>query len=260
MLKLFTFVSTNPALLELQYNSFLRHMKEPFEFIVINNGALTDHDKYIAIVEECMRLELRFISVMYDPALADRLRSLSGHRVLVGNQYANMTAACGYGVAWAWENVISKQRGTVCLMHHDMLMVRDAVLSDQMEDADLVFVPQSREGVPVHLWEGFVLANIDRLPAMDATNWWYGEIGGVNVDVGGMSHYWFQAHPHLRWKGILTVPVDDTPDVNFHPAVFEHLRLDGEPTILHYRAASDWMKQGPEYHEKKMLWLREQLR
>jgi hypothetical protein len=137
--------------------------------------------------------------------------------------------------------------------------MKETVLTDYLKEADLVFVPQQKPGVPVHLWEGFVLANIDKLPEPGKIDWGYGLINGTRVDVGGMSHYWFQQHPEVKWKAIEPVHTEDTPDVDFHPALFEYLYFDGRPLVLHYRAASDWMKQGKEYHQKKTAWLRRQL-
>jgi hypothetical protein len=258
-MKIYTFVNNKPDLLELQLRSFERHLKEPFEFIVINNAAFANPDKYPIIVSECRRLGLSSIDVQFDRHLADRCEQDSGDRVLSGDRYTHMTMGCGYGVRWAWEKIITKQTGNVLVMHHDMFLMQPTVLSDYLKDAALMFVPQIKPGVPVHIWEGFFLANLDILPQATEINWSYGWINGERVDVGGMSHYWFQFHPDVKWKGINPIHTEDTTEVDFHPALFEYLHFDGRPLVLHYRAASDWMKMGKEYHDKKTAWLRRQL-
>ena len=259
MLKIYTFVTNKPNLLSLQFQSFQRNLKEPFKFIVVNNSPLGNPGSYDDTVNECNRLGLERIDVSYDPRLAARYEQDSADRVLTNGRYTHMTMACGYGVRWAWENIITKQSGKVLVMHHDMFLMKPAVLSEYLGEAALMFVPQIKTGVPVHVWEGFLLANLDILPQAREINWSHGWIDGERVDVGGMSHYWFQQHPEVRWMGIKPEHTEDTPDVDFHPALFEYLCFDGEPLVLHYRAASDWMKFGKEYHDKKTAWLRRQL-
>jgi len=262
-MKIYTFVNNKPDLLELQLRSFQRNLKEPFEFIVIDNsffGGNQHPSGAGSIGEECNRLNLPRISIYYfDRALGDKCFIDSGDRVLSGDRYTHMTMGCMYGVRWAWENVISQQRGKILLMHHDMFLMEPASLSEYLGDAALAFVPQVRKGIPVHLWEGFTLANLDILPDAGEINWSYGTIDGVRTDVGGMSHYWFQSHPDVKWKGIRPNHIEDTPEVDFHPSLFEYLYFDERPLVLHYRAASDWMKMGPEYHQRKTDWLRRQL-
>jgi hypothetical protein len=258
-MKIYTFVNNKPDLLSLQLKSFQRNLQEPFEFIVVNNSPLGSPSSYGIITSECRRLGLESIDVLFDRCLADKCEQYSGDRVLAGSCYTHMTMGCGYGIQWAWEKVITKQTGNVLVMHHDMFLMQPTVLSNYLKETALVFVPQVKPGVPVHLWEGFTLANLDALPQAREINWSYTTINGERVDVGGMSHYWFQSHPDVKWKGINPVHTEDTPEVDFHPALFEYLHFDGRPLVLHYRAASDWMKMGKEYHDKKTAWLRRQL-
>lgn len=241
MLNIYTIVSNRCDLLELQLRSFSKNLAEEFEFTVINNGMSLNEESFRATVQETVRLDLR------------------GINVVPKEPYKNMTQACGQGVEWTWQNVISKQTGNVLLMHHDMFLVKPAVLTDYIKDVPLAFVPQSRPGVPVHLWEGFVLADLDKLPDYGSIDWGFGKIGNTIVDVGGKSHYWFEAHPEVKYLGIQPVHTEDTPEVDFHPSRFEYLHFNNDPLVLHYRAASDWMNLGEEYHEKKTSWLRKQL-
>jgi hypothetical protein len=241
MLKIYTIVNTRIDLLELQLRSFSKNLMEEFEFIVINNGASLSTASFMATAQECQRLNLR----CYD--------------VIAKDKYSSMTQACTQGVQWTWQNVISKQTDRVLLMHHDMFLMKPTALSSFIEDIPLAFVPQSRKGIPVHLWEGFVLVDVDKLPDCGSIDWGYGDIEGTWTDTGGRSHYWFQQHPEVKYMAIQPVHTHDSPDVDFHPAMFEHLSFNGDPLVLHYRAASDWANLGQEYHRKKTQWLKTQL-
>jgi hypothetical protein len=241
MLKIYTIVNTRIDLLELQLRSFSKNLAEEFEFWVINNGANLNTKSFTETVQECNRLKLRRIDVV------------------AKDRYSLMTQACTQGVQWTWQNVISKQTDNILLVHHDMFMIKPAVLTDYIKDVPLAFVPQSRPGVPVHLWEGFVLADIDKLPDCGSIDWGYGDIEGTWTDTGGRSHYWFQEHPDVKYMAIQPVHTHDSSEVDFHPAMFEHLSFNGDPLVLHYRAASDWANLGQEYHRKKTDWLRKEL-
>lgn len=258
-MKIYTIVANKPDLLALQLESFRRNLTEAFEFIVINNSPLANPESWDAITSECSRLGIKCIDVTYDAGLAKQYESDSGDRVLVKHQYSFMTIGCGYGVQRTWQNIISNETGKVALIHHDMFCLKPINLSEYLGDAALAFIPQIKPGVNVHLWEGFVIANMDILPDAKQINWAHGLINNVRLDVGGMSHYWFQAHPEVKWKGIKTNHIEDTLDVDFHPALFEYLCFDDVSAVLHYRAASDWMEQGKEYHDKKTAWLKRQL-
>ena len=259
-LKVYTFVTNKPDLIELQLNSFKRHLKEEFDFIVFNNAAMWDSNKFKDIQRECKRLNLSVIDIQYDIELASRCESLGGGPVLLGDsKYQSTNTACGYSVCWAWENIISRMGGNALLMHHDMFLIKDVKLTDYLDEHELVFVPQNRPNVDLHLWEGFTLANLNKLPEPGSVNWWCGTVNGMSVDVGGQSYHYFKAHPEVRWMGLRPVHTEDDPNVDFHPSRYEYIYCGDERIVLHYRAASNWMNLSEEYHEKKTAWLKGQL-
>ena len=259
-LKIYTFVTNKPDFIELQYSSFNKHLKERFEFIVFNNAAMGNPGSYSAITQECRRLGLQTIDIQFDRALVQRCEKLGDAPVFRGDlRYRNTNTACGYSVCWAWENIISKQDGPVCMLHHDMFLIEDVVLTAYLKNAELAFVPQDRPGVDLHLWEGFVLADVRFLPKPESINWWCGEVDGVSVDVGGQSYHYFKKHPEVRWRGFRPVHVEDNPDVDFHPSRYEYIYCENDRIMLHYRSASNWMNMSDDYHEKKTAWLRRQL-
>jgi hypothetical protein len=256
VLNIFTFVTNKPDFIELQLNSFRKHLKEEFTFTVFNNAAMGNPSFFPVITRECNRLGLRNIDIQYDRDLIDRCESRGSNPILRGNaQYKDTGAACGYSVCWAWENIISKQTEKICLMHHDMFLIRDVVLTNYLKEHQLAFVPQSRPGVDVHMWEGFTLADVPNLPEPSKINWWCGRVNGTKVDVGGQTWHYLKEHPEVKWFGLAPEHTEDDPNVDFHPSRYEFITFNSERIVLHYRAASDWMQLGPEYHARKKAWL-----
>jgi hypothetical protein len=260
MLNIFTFVTNKPDFIELQLKSFQKHLKEEFTFTVFNNAGMGNPEFFSLITEECTRLGIRSINIQYDQDLVNRCEAGGSWPIFRANRrYKDTGAACGYSVCWAWENIISKHQGHILLMHHDMFLIKDVVLTDYLQTNELVFVPQCRPEVDMYMWEGFVLADMDILPEPRSVNWWCGRVNGTKVDVGGQTWHYLKAHPGVRVMCLAPDHTEDDPNVDFHPSRYEFITFNQERIVLHYRAASDWMQLGPEYHAKKKLWLLRQL-
>ena len=173
MLEIYSFASNRPDLLEPQLRSFQRHLLEPFVFRVVNNGFWNDRDAYVAIESECKRLGIETIGVPKDLTRAAHLGYIFSEST---GFYTSVGASCGYSVDTIWVEVICQSKGKVLLCHHDMFLVEDTILSEFIKEKPLAFIPQDR---PPHidlskgesecyLWEGFVLADIPRLPEPSA--------------------------------------------------------------------------------------------
>jgi hypothetical protein len=155
----------------------------------------------------------------------------------ITGEYTSVGASCGYSVDSIWTDVISPRDGKVLLCHHDMFLVEDCALSEFIADRPLAFVPQDRPPhiqLPkgFHLWEGFVLADIPRLPEPQTICWWGGEVNGAITDVGGRSYWYFQSHPEVEYFRIVPLHVSEK-NVDY-----EYLVFNGRPLVLHYRKAA----------------------
>jgi hypothetical protein len=237
MLEIYSFASNRPDLIEPQFESFERHLKEPFVFRVVNNAFWNDSEAWHRIELECHRLGLEVIDVPRDLTHAAHL----GPNIFsnITGMYTSVGASCGYSVDITWSQIISHRDGKVLLCHHDMFLVEYCVLSDFIADKPLAFVPQDR---PPHidlskgesecyLWEGFVLADIPKLPMPNSICWWGGEVNGAITDVGGRSYWWFKEYkvPYFR-----IVPLH----VSENNIDYEYLVFNGRPLVLHYRKAA----------------------
>lgn len=256
MIRIYTFSHKRPDFIELQLSSFYRHLKEPFSFTVFNNAAFDiDRTNYDQIASECTRLGIERINIERDPKVSGPYESLYGiHSVFTpSGKYANANVACAYPLAWAWRAVISKAPGPVCIMDSDMFLMEPITLSDYLKEHPMVIVPQSRPNGVYYAWNGLVMADIPKLPEPETVNWWCGQVSGEGVDVGGLTHHYFKAHPEVTLKTVGPEHHHDIPGQEH-----EIIRLDGKG-ILHYGAGSNWNKRSVEYHAKKTAWLKERL-
>lgn len=233
MLEIYSFASNRPDLIQPQLESFEKHLREPFVFRVVNNGFWNDSDAWYRIEIECHRLGIERIDVPKDLTYAEHVFNLGT------GMYMSVGASCGYSVDITWSKIISHKDGKVLICHHDMFLVEDCTLSDFIADKPLAFVPQDRPPhidlskgeSECHLWEGFVLADIPKLPMPSSICWWGGEVNGAITDVGGRSYWWFKEHrvPYFR-----IVP----SHVSVNNMDYEYLLFNGKPLVLHYRKAS----------------------
>jgi hypothetical protein len=249
MLEIYSFASNRPDLIRPQFESFERHLKEPFVFRVVNNGLWNGTGvAYGAITAQCIQLTLGMIDVPKDLTRAAHLATDIFDPIT--GEYTSVGASCGYSVDSIWTDIISQRDGKVLLCHHDMFLVEDAVLSDFIAVRPLAFIPQDR---PPHidlskgesecyLWEGFVLADIPKLPMPSSICWWGGEVNGAITDVGGRSYWWFKEHkvPYFR---IVPEHIND----------YEYLTFNGKRVVLHYRQAS--YGQDAAFHANKTAFI-----
>lgn len=255
MLEIFTFHHKRPDFIGLQLESFRKHLKEPFRFTVFNNAAFDlDKKNYLAIYAECRRLDINHIAVALDLETANTARHYTVGPVFHANMtYHNANVACAYPLVWAWKTIISQIRGSVLILDSDIFLTEPIVFSDYLSDANLCFVLQAYEHVK-YAWNGFILADLTKLPEPASMNWWCGQIDGVPVDVGGQTHWYLKTHPEVPIFYVRPDSRYEDPSVDFQPSAYEILHL-GDKKLLHYRSGSNWNHQSEDYHSKKTRWL-----
>ena len=268
MIKIHTFCANRPDFIEIQRQSFIKNLKEDFEFVVFNNAKYdsTGGADFNGINRQCAQSGVKVIEVQKDPDLIDRCQKieLSCSLFSPSGQYSNANVAHAYALCWAWENYISKETGPIAIFDSDVFLIQPIKLTDTLYPHQLVNIEDGKphdDGRVFHyMWPTFVLADMATLPDPPTLNWWCGRIEGVPVDVGGQTYHYFQAHPELD---VLSVRRQhshyfDESQLDFHPADYDEFYLkDG--TVLHYRSGSNWNHRGPEYHIKKTAWLKKRI-
>lgn len=264
MIKLYTVAHKTPEFLQLQLDSFKKHLSGGFEFVVFNNATFdvagTNHHD-IATFGDANSIHT--IDVLHDTELVRRLKRSHGEDVFNNDGlYTNTPVACAYSLCWAWEHVISRTTDRICIIDSDMFFVRDENPTEALNASDLIYVEHSRGpgGEVYYMWNGLVYMNLDTIPEKDSIDWWCGSCEGHPVDVGGQTFYWLRRHKsQLRVKMLKVQHVQEDPECNFSPANYEFLSMGDANTVLHFRGGSGWHLPGHDYTAKKTSWLRSKL-
>lgn len=265
MLKIFTFGANRPDFVELQLRSFHKHLQEPFDFTVFNNALYdsTGGANYNGLHEVGRAQGIRVIDIQKEQRLVEVCQSMETSCPLFmhSGNYSNANVAHAYALCWAWQNVISRERGPIAIMDSDVFLIEPVRLTDYIQDAVMANIPDGKpyqsEAV-MYMWPTFMLADLARLPEPETLCWWCGRIKGVPVDVGGQTYHYFQAHPELKIFNIPRAHFSDNDAVDFHPANYDEFYLD-KATVLHYRSGSNWNQRSGEYHAIKTAWLRSRM-
>ncbi len=265
MIKLFTVCATRFDLIELQLQSFKKHLKEDFEFIIFNNAQPNrDPQMYRSIGEACRNLGLRVIDVQKDTDLVNRCQVYEPRFPLFSRNglYSEPGVGNEYSLCWAWENVISKEKDMVALMHSDVFLIGDLRPSDWLKTRgyDLCYIPQCRVGIREYMWEVFVLFNMARLPEPEKICWmggFMGDKGQFAGDTSCVTSLYLEAHPELKVYHTPQEAFFNDSSVSFSTRpVYHVISYDDKQTVLHYMSSTNWDHQSDELHRTKTEWLR----
>jgi len=273
MIKIFQINDVNPELLRTQMASFKKYLQEDFEVIVFSSQALTHSpEKTKKVWEVCRALSIRIIEVQKDIAIENAYMK-SVHTLVFGGNGRYVGGLSGHGfnyaLQWAWEKVISKEQGSICLLHADVFLTEPIKFTDYLQEHALCFIPQhstskERPDEITTIWDALFLADMSKLPNPETMVWIPATVEGRWTDTGGPTHYYLKAHPELKILYIGQNGYEDDPSVNFHPARYQFFELGGK-RILHYQTGSRWVTDLPgywnfskeksdEYHKKKLAW------
>lgn len=238
----YTVAFNRPEFIPLQHRSLVRFMLDEFDLVVINNAADGDDAREIAVA--CDRIGVPCVAVE-------------------GNPHENINLSCGYGIQWAFENVISKQTaGTAAILDSDMFMLAPLSLAEFLAPHDIAGIPQSRGHVD-YLWNGILFMDMDSLPERDTMNFMCGRVDDQPVDVGGMLHAWLHdVEPSVKFIGQTGQICSRNENlVCLPPAMLEHyedrFRIEiVAGAFLHYGGGSNWDLQSDEYHASKTAFVR----
>jgi hypothetical protein len=266
MITIYTYVSNRPDFIELQMLSFIKNLKESFEFVVFNNARLSGDSHYDEINTVCRRVGATVIDIPRDNELVGRCQKIE-HAVQILNPrglYSIANVAHAYALCWSWENIISKEKGAIAIVDSDVFLIQPVKLTETLYPHAMCNIPDGRTHADgrcfMYMWPTFMLADMSKLPDAPTLNWWCGRIEGVPVDVGGQTYHYFQAHPDLDIFNIRRLNSNylDTSSCPVDPANYDEFYLkDG--IVLHYRSGSDWDQKGGEYHRKKTEWLKKRM-
>jgi hypothetical protein len=211
-------VDWRPDFIDLQYSSLKKHIKDPFEYVVINNSFNRARRKNIS--KECKKLGVSEIKVKRNLRLAIReyrfafrlVEWSKSRRKIAGGpqygmntgkskfklfgknimffQYRDVTVACSYGMNYITKKIFPRlETRYFMILDSDMFFINDFSISKFMENSDLAFTPQyrGRFGQVYYAWNGFVLVDKEKVKDFSSHDWRYGNVEGFSTDVGGKS-------------------------------------------------------------------------
>lgn len=270
MIRIFTFASHRTDFIGLQLDSFRKHLRDEFEFVVFNNSKFDNQGDslYNEIASTCSRLGVRCIDIQKDDNLIRRCQAIEKACTIFQWQgrYSNANVSHAYALCWAWENVMAQERQPIAIFDSDVFLIESISLEKGMAPYDICRIPDGRPRhgrEPIrYMWPTFVLLNMATLPDPRLMFWYCGQVDGVPVDVAGQTHHYFEAHPELKVLNTPHTHFADSDRCPVGPADFDefYLPVDGEPrTVFHYRSGSNWNHQSHEYHVRKTEWLKQRI-
>ncbi len=264
-IKFYTFSHKRPDFISIQYESMSKFIQDTnFELVVFNNAiSFNDIELKSAIDNECRLLNITSISIEKEDGLVKDLESINGESIFNHNlEYNNSVLACAYPLCWAWKNVISNEKGLVCLIDSDMFFVAPTDFS-KTNTSWASFVPQGREGLSTeYMWNGIAIFNMEKMKSPNELNWWCGRIDGVPVDVGGHTIKYIEKYSdEIEIDHIRCSHVSYDESCNFDPVNYDSIGIPGNSTntIIHYRGGSNWNRMSGDYHIKKTEWIKNKI-
>jgi hypothetical protein len=177
--KIYTIAYNRPEFIPLQQMTFLKFLKDDFEYIVINSAVTESND--LEIKETCKQL-----GIMYIDCDTEKRR--------LGDA----------AYQWTFDNYMKYDANTiVALLDSDMFMISEFSISDYMNGYDVAGIPESR-GYVSYLHPRLTFFNMDTLPNKDDMNLFGGNVEGFITDIGGHLYYWLENNKGLRVRKILS--------------------------------------------------------
>lgn len=199
-MKIVSLVFNRLDFIPLQLESAKKHIKEDFEYIILDNslGKLS-----MTIKDICVKIGATYIQI---PTEQD-----------------SYTVSFAYN--YYWRNFGTSE--LTIMAEADMFFIHDISFEKEMEDYNLMYVPHSQDGIE-WIWSNFVVMQGLDLKEMD---WGFKAIGGVHCDIGSATSEYLEKYKpevkHLTRK-------------TFGKYAFDYLLLNNKRIVFHYKCSSNY--------------------
>jgi len=190
-----------PDFIPLQYESFKKHVKCDFKYIVINNAKFSfidstndsgiSHDQINKI---CRELDIECHEVTY----SNEVLSKTPTGTIVNGRYNSDPYACCYSIQWTFEYIIPKLEDKVFIVDSDLFFINDIDLEELLDEYDLGYIPQHRGLSIMYMWNMFCGFDFKKRPDLRELNWTNCRINGVACDVGSNTHFFLRKNTDLK--------------------------------------------------------------
>jgi hypothetical protein len=220
---------SRPDYIYIQNNSLKKHLKDEYEYIVINDGQNTpsfvnfmNNNCRNDIEQICKELGIQCIPF---PQILHQERN---KLFPTSKQIAeNAAERCADVTQFILQQSLTFE-GIVILLDSDMVFGKDVCCNDYMKDLNLVYLPQVRQGVH-YMWNGIVIYKPHELPNLSELNFDPGAIPGNPLDAGGMTYLYLEKYKSsLKIKHISsTLQLFPTPEDTIS------IQIDSIPNLCH---------------------------
>lgn len=244
--KIYTFADKAPYFIPWQYKSLRDHLRDGFEYIVMNNSSNAKLDSDIK--NHCNSLAINCIDVE-------------------NKDFQTAVYACSAPIQECIDKYISQDCDCInAIIDSDVFLMRGFSFNEFIDGHDIAGIMQSRladKGVIIeYLWNAFLVIN-SGAPNIDKLKMWPGTVNHAPLDVGGMSYF------YLLYNDIKLKKIPCTGLITDHPDVISLIpeRVRGgykfewdmeilEGRFLHYRGGSRWDNRPKEFYEEKEGFIR----
>jgi len=164
-MKIYSIHYNKPEYIKMQKDSFDRHIKFSYEFIIVNNA--TDINIKNEITNFTKELGLREINCNNPVDSEGSISHLNSFQYIL-------------------DDVV--EGDVIMIMDHDVFLINDFNI-DYYSEYDMVFLPQIRENIE-YPWPGLIIFN--KLKNKNDISFNCGQIEGVGCDTGGDLYYYIK--------------------------------------------------------------------
>lgn len=161
--------------------------------------------------------------------------------------------------------------GLVVIMDGDMFFTKDISFESLMGQANLAYLPQTREGIE-YPWLNLVCFYPKSTPSIQDFSYDCGSVNGVSLDSGGLSYYYLQANKDalkIRYIQQKLLDLSGEPlfdlseyknDLIIGPGIIPYLSMISnremfihfevlDDCIVHYGRGSNWTSDPIAFHQ-----------
>lgn len=239
--KIFTYAYNRPNFITLQQRTFLRFLRDDYEFVVFNSAIAKDNE--VRIKEVCDQLGIKCIDVE-------------------GRTCRHPSISHAYALQWSFHEHIKHENDVIAMiLDSDIFMIKEFSVNEYLSGYDISAIVQKRH--ITYLFPGLMFLNLNTIPNKNDMSFWCGYIEGAQADTGGSLYYWLKNNPELRIRYMSPNGIICSKNKNLHflpQELIEDYVEDYqfgviEKTFLHYRKGSNWNQKSEEFHKNKILFL-----
>lgn len=247
MNKIYSVHYDRPDLIDLQYLSIKNHLKNDFEFIIINNAK--DHK---------LKLDINSMA----KSIGAQIFCGNGTSGLAGEHHQQALNNC-------WKSKCIYDNDYVWILDGDVFLLQDIEINNFMKDHVIAGARQNRKPNYNYLTPCVVIFDMKNLPEPELVSWSGCCINGVGLDTGGETYFYLEKYKNIKnnSKDLKSSWHIKKENNNLHCIPDELINLYNDEycieffgnEFVHYRASSNWNHKPSEHHKLKTEFIKKMI-